>query len=433
MGPAVRAHRRHREWSVPGCGSEDVRRPADAEARRQVRGSRCHHRHRHVAGRAAAHGRSDHADGRGGEAGDRGRRTEARGHRRLVDVSRARYRGRHVGRGHHRVRRGDATAAVLDQQRDRDARPSRIRDRGDARGRRWSVQPRALLPHGLGVDVRAAAAGRARPLDERRHGGGDRCATDRWRHAVASAVRRVVGRQLDRHARVGPLRQVRHNARDPRMDRVECTQERRAHAVGDLQGTAHDGRLHERAHDHDAVRTVRLRRAVRRRGRGHRVAQGPRRRPEAEARVPRCRGHPDQRADQLGSGHPRPRAARDRARAPPLDPHRPRAVRRRHGHALRRLLVQLPVVDRGARVLRRRRGQGLPRGRQEHRPRRHPAAEHPRRPALVRPPARLRIRPRGSRPAARRRGRAPARARGDRGRVSNGGGAPGGCFLFTAR
>ena len=37
--------------------------------------------------------------------------------------------------------------------------------------------------------------------------------------------------------------------------------ERGPHAVGDLQGTAHDGRLPERAHDHDAVRALRLRRA----------------------------------------------------------------------------------------------------------------------------------------------------------------------------
>ncbi len=43
---------------------------------------------------------------------------------------------------------------------------------------------------------------------------------------------------------------------------LERPQERGAHAVGDLQGTAHDGRLHERAHDHHAVRPLRLRRAV---------------------------------------------------------------------------------------------------------------------------------------------------------------------------
>ena len=86
----------------------------------------------------------------------------------------------------------------------------------------------------------------------------------------------------------------------------------------------------------------------------------------------------------------------------PLDPHRPQARRHRHGPALRRLLVQLPVVDRGARLLRLGRGEGLPRRRQEHRPRRHAAAQHPRRPALVGPPARLRLHPRGGHAAARR-------------------------------
>ena len=42
---------------------------------------------------------------------------------------------------------------------------------------------------------------------------------------------------------------------------LNAREERGADAVGDLQGPAHDGRLHERADDHHAVRAVRLRRA----------------------------------------------------------------------------------------------------------------------------------------------------------------------------
>ena len=131
-----------------------------------------------------------------------------------------------------------------------------------------------------------------------------------WRFPYGASV----GRQLDRDAGVGTLRPVRHDARDARLDRVERAEERRAHAVGDLQGTAHDGRLPERADDHDAVRALRLRRAVRRCGRRDRVAEGPRRRHEAEAGVPRGRRHPGERAHELGPGRARPRTAGHRDR-----------------------------------------------------------------------------------------------------------------------
>ena len=79
---------------------------------------------------------------------------------------------------------------------------------------------------------------------------------------------------------------------------------------------------------------------------------------------------------------------------------RPR--RRRRRDAVRRLHVQLPLVDRSARVLRHGRRQGLRRRRYPHRARRRAAAQPARRPALGRAHPRVRVRARGSGAAPRR-------------------------------
>ena len=85
---------------------------------------------------------------------------DRRRHRRPVDVPGAGGRRRDVGRRRHRARRDPAATAVVDQQRPRAPRPGRFGDRGDARGRRWALQPRVVLPHGVGGDVRAARSAR---------------------------------------------------------------------------------------------------------------------------------------------------------------------------------------------------------------------------------------------------------------------------------
>ena len=265
VDPAVRAHRRHREGSVPHRRRDVPRRAADAEGREEVRGRGRHHRHRHVAGRPSSHGRPDHADRGGGEAGDRRRRARAVGHRRSLDLPGARDRRGHVGGRHHRRRGGDAPPAAVDQQRHRAPRPGRLGHRRDARGRGRAVQPRALLPHGLGGDVRGQGTRGDERARQHRDARAAEVAPHGRRHAMAHAVRRVVGEQLDRHAGERALRPLRHHQGDAGLDRAERAQERGPHAVGDLQGSAHDGRLPERAHDHDAVRALRLRRAVRRR------------------------------------------------------------------------------------------------------------------------------------------------------------------------
>ena len=180
LDPPVRAHRRPREGPVPRHRPQEPRGPADAEGGRQVRGPRRRHRHRHVAGRSPADGRPHHADGRGRQAGDRGRRPPAGGHRRHVHVSRPGHRRRHVGGRRQRARGDPAVAAVVDQQRHRAARPGRCGDRGDARGRGRPVQPRAVLPHGVGVELRGPAArGAQRPRLEQ-HAGAAGVAAHRW-------------------------------------------------------------------------------------------------------------------------------------------------------------------------------------------------------------------------------------------------------------
>ena len=67
-------------------------------------------------------------------------------------------------------------------------------------------------------------------------------------------------------------------------------------------------------------------------------------------------GHADHRAPVVGPGHGHPRAAGDRAVDAPLDAHVADPRRHRRRPAVRRVHVQLHHVDRGARLLRVRRG-----------------------------------------------------------------------------
>ena len=91
---------------------------------------------------------------------------------------------------------------------------------------------------------------------------------------------------IDCVERAAALRPVRHHAGDARLDRAEPAGQRRTEPDGDLPRSDDDGRLPERPDDHHAVRALRLRRAVRRRGRGDRV--GRRRRQGHAAQAACC-------------------------------------------------------------------------------------------------------------------------------------------------
>ena len=130
-----------------------------------------------------------------------------------------------------------------------------------------------------------------------------------------------------------------------------------------------------------------------------------------QARAVRGGRHPDRRTDRLGPDHDDPRAAGAGPVRAHVDANIVAAQGCRRRRALRRLHLQLPVVAGGARLLRNRRGEGLPRRRQGHRPRRRDSAEHPRRPAVARPHARHGTDPRSRRPAARRRRRTAGQRR----------------------
>ena len=185
--------------------------------------------------------------------------------------------------------------AVVDQRRHRDARAGRARS-----------SPRCSRSRAgcAGTCCASAPCGRRRTRQGTRSAQRTRQHRDarcevpphRRRHAMAHAVRRVVGGELDRHAGDRCTSPLRHDPRDARLDRAERPHERGAAPVGDLQGTAHDGRLPVGAHDHDAVRSVRLRRPVRRLGGGHRLAQGSSPATCEAAGARRGGGHADHRA-----------------------------------------------------------------------------------------------------------------------------------------
>ena len=147
--------------------------------------------------------------------------------------------------------------------------------------------------------------------------------------AVAGAVRRDVGVELDRHERQPVPPPLRRHPRDARSDRAQRARQRGAQPGRDLPRPDDDGRLPVGAADHVAVRAVRLRRAVRRVDRGDRVGRVGGRRP-AEAGDPGRGGrHADPRARVVGPGHDHPRAAGARPVGAPLDPDQPPTRRRR--------------------------------------------------------------------------------------------------------
>ena len=389
-------------------------------AHREVRGPRRGHGHRHVAHRAQAHGAAAVADRRGDAARRRRRRAHDGRHRRPVDLPGDRGRGRLRRGRRHRGRVGARHPADVAQRRARDTGRDRLADRRDARGRRRAVPPRRVLPHGLAVELRRAGRGAAKPPAGAATGRRDptstsrptacrRCTPWRWPRrstwpATARPARRWAG------SRSTPAPTPRSNPTALYRDPLTMDDYLAARPISTPFGLFDCDALCD-----GAVAVV--------------VSAADAAADYAAARLRRGGRHADHRADGVGPGRAEPRAARARAGRPRLDAHHAAARRHRRRRALRRVHVQLPVVDRGARLLRDRRGQGLPRRRQEHRPRRPPAPEHPRRAAVARPHPRHGPGARGHRAAARRR-RRPAGRDAATAVVTSGGLTPGGVVLF---
>ena len=265
LDPAVRAHRRERQGTVPCRRPQDPRRPPDAEGGRQVRGQGRDHRHRHLAHRPAPHARSRWCS----RSRPPSRRSPTPASPSTTSTASPPIPAASLGGG---MSEGGIYAMedalrrppVVDQRRARDARARAARS-----SRRCSRSPAGCAS----TSCASAPCGRRRSRAKQRAAmsgapgsssaivpmGGNRIGGDM---AVARAVRRVVGRQLDRacRRRRTSTATARRARRWPRS-RSTAAQERRAQPVGDLQGTAHDRRLPERAHDHHAVRPLRLRRA----------------------------------------------------------------------------------------------------------------------------------------------------------------------------
>ena len=137
---------------------------------------------------------------------------------------------------------------------------------------------------------------------------------------------------------------------------LNAREERRGEPEGDLPRPDVDGRLHRGPHDLVAAVPLRLRRPLRRRHGGHRVA--------ARHRAATC-ARPRSRVEAVGTafdGRPAGTAYYDLttmacqdAGAQLLDPHRPETGRRAARRDVRRLLVHHHVLARGDAVLRPRR------------------------------------------------------------------------------
>ena len=166
--------------------------PPRAPRPRALRASRRAERRRAVEDRSSAHGRSAVARGRRLSGRGGGRRADAGGHRRAVDLPRCRRPGDERG-WPHRHRGGPADPPDLDQRRRRPARTRGVGHRCGAGGGLGALPPRAVLPHGVGVDLRHPRVPRVR-----REWRGHRPAGLRPAPRVARALRRDVGGQLDR-------------------------------------------------------------------------------------------------------------------------------------------------------------------------------------------------------------------------------------------
>ena len=288
---------------------------------------------------------------------------DARRHRRPVDLPGRGRHGHERGRRHRR-RGGAAHPADVDQRRRRAARPGRLGDRRDAGGGQRPVPPRPVLPHGVGVDLRHAAASAAA-------GGGGRVsgAMHEWRAPFgAMSAANWIGMNANQYLhRYGATREMlgcialngRANAaRNPAAiyrDPMTMDDYLSARPITSPFG------LYDCDVPCDASIAVIVSDASV-------AADLPK-----PADPHRRRRHADHRAHLVGPGHRHPRAAGARPVRPPLDAHQPAPGRRRPRPRLRRLHVQRHLVARGPRLLRLRRGQGLARRRPPHRPRRRAA------------------------------------------------------------
>ena len=225
------------------------------------------------------------------------------------------------------------------------------------------------------------------------------------------AVRRDVGRELDRRAGVPLLPPLRRRPRDARLGRGQRPRQRRPQPGGGLPRAVHHRRLLRRPPGDHPVRALRLRRAGRRRRRGGRLRDRDRRRPAAAAGAGRGGRHADPGTAELGPGHAVARAADQGTVPAPVEPDQPAPGRRGPRAAVRRLHLQRGLLAGVARVLRAGRRPRLHRRRPRHRPRRSAAGEPARRAAVGRPPARLRARQGGDAAAAGRGGWPPGAGR----------------------
>ena len=271
MSPAVTEEPLERRAIISGIGQSDVGRRL---------------------GRSRA--RPDH---RGGAGRHRRRRADPRGHRRPLHLSRHGCRHRRLRRSDHaRGPRRDGPVTELARRRWRGCRADARRDRRFA-GRGGGAGPsRARLPH----RDRGQRPRHRRPPGHRRRRRRRRRATLRRLHAVAAPLRRGLRGQLARHGGAAPHARVRPHPRAARGDPHQQPGQRRVEPEGDLPRPHDDGRLPRGPHDHDAPVPLRLRRALRRRHRGDRVAPRFRRRPGPPGRAHQRRRHGAPWPPQLG-------------------------------------------------------------------------------------------------------------------------------------
>ena len=180
------------------------------------------------------------------------------------------------------------------------------------------LPPRAVLPHRVGVHVRRADGRAAGWCGET--AAAPRADGSPARSGMARALRRHVGRELDRHERQPVHAPLRRPPRDARADRRQRPRRTPREPGRHLPGADDHGRLPRGPPHHLAVRSLRLRRALRRVDRGDRFRGVGRRRPPPAGGADRGGRHADPRAGVVGPGHPDPRAPGPGAVRAPVDP-----------------------------------------------------------------------------------------------------------------
>ena len=160
-------------------------------------------------------------------------------------------------------------------------------------------------------------------------------------------LRRGLGRHQPGHLRIEPLPPLRDHPGDAGLDRPQPAGQRGGQPHGHLPGPAHHGRLPGRPDDLDpSASTTATSRATRRRR--HRLG-ARRRRGHGQAR--RCssrRSAPRSPSGWRGTSATISHEPQCSGRRRTCGPGRSPALGRPGGRALRRLHLQLPVVDRGA-------------------------------------------------------------------------------------